>query len=350
MPVDLPFRSLRLPVGARIIKTGVAVFVVLVLSHWIELGYSTFAAVAAILAIQPSVSKARQAFGQQLLANLIGGLVGAALGYWLGSGAPVMALAVVLVLWLCTRLHLSETASTAVVAVLFIMDRPEHDYLLYTGARLGAIVGGMLVGSLVNRLLYPPNYTALIQAELRTAARGVDSFGQHLLSSLASPEHYRKEQIKSEAAQIKERLERAGNLLEWFRESGGATHRTLVLAKAVNSMFVFVERFMDIHKTVLLAGGLRPGPELGAVAGALKAALHYKELSVTAALEGTRAAHDAAPAFAQALSELEQLAARMIEQPETRDRGLELHSIMTDVRHMGWRMESLSRLLAESAS
>lgn len=349
--MDFPFRSLRLPVGARIIKTGVAVFIVLVVSHWINLEYSTFAAVAAILAIQPSVSKARQAFGQQLLANVIGGLVGAALGAWLGSGAPVMALAVVLVLWLCTRLHLLETASTAVVAVLFIMDRPEHDYLLYTAARLGAIVGGMLVGYLVNRLLYPPNFTASIQAELRTAAHdGVESFGRHLLSSLASPEHYRKEQIKSEAAQIRERLERATNLLDWYRESGGATHQTLVLAKAVNSMYVFVERFMDIHKMVLLQGGLRPGRELSVVAGALKAALHYKQVAVTAALEGSRPDPDAALGFTAALSELEQLTTTLIGRPETRDRGLALHSVMTNIRHMGWRMDSLSRLLTESST
>lgn len=345
--MDLPFRILRPFMGPRIVKTGLAVFITLLIAHAVDSQYGAFAAVAAMLAVQPSVTRARQAFANQVLSNLIGGLIGAALGHYLGASSAAMAVGVVLVLGLCVRFGLNETAVLAVTAVIFIMDRPENEIVSYTAARLGAIMGGMLIGALVNRFIRPPDYTARVGAELRTASELVQSFGDHLLASLASPEHYAKAQIKAEAREIGGRLEAAGYFLELSHEAGGPPTRLLPLDKARASLFVFKERITDIHKIVLQAGGLRRGPELGAVAAALKKVMEYKNELVTAALEARRPSADPAAAFAEAEGALQQLAETLIDQRETRSRGLMLHSIWTNIRHMGWRMESLSRLLAD---
>ncbi|HYF79550.1 MAG TPA: aromatic acid exporter family protein [Symbiobacteriaceae bacterium] len=345
--MELPFRLLRPFMGPRIIKTGLAVFLALFAAHAVGSQYGAFAAVAAILAVQPSVSRAKQVFLNQIVSNLIGGVIGALLGRYLGPSSGAMALGVIVVLGMCARLKLNETASLAVTAVVFIMDRPEHDFVYYTAARLGAIMGGMLIGALVNRFVKPPNYTQRVCEEIRTASERVNSFADHLLASLAAPEHYRKEQIKAEAHEIRARLESAGTFLELAVEAGGDKWRLLPLDKAHASLFVHMERIMDIDKIVLQAGGLQPGPELGAVAGALKAVLALKAEVVAAALEARRPAPGPATAFAQAQSNLEQLAADLIDRRETRERGLALHSVLTNIRHMGWRMESLTRLLTE---
>ncbi|HYG57510.1 MAG TPA: aromatic acid exporter family protein [Symbiobacteriaceae bacterium] len=346
--MDLPFRILRPFLGARIIKTGLAVFLSLVSFHWFGSNYGTFSAVAAILAVQPSMSRARRIFWEQLTSNLIGGIVGAVLGYYFGSGSLVMALAVVLVLGLCVRFRLNETASTAVVAVLFIMDRPEHDFLFYTGARIMAVVGGMLIGHLVNRFVRPPKFTQRALEELNAASEGVSSFGGRLLTSLASPQHYRKEQIKQDAAEIKGHLESAGYLLELQRDFAQEAGSVLPMEKARASLYVFVERIMDIHKIILHMDGLHPGPELGAVANLIKAVLAYKSEVVNTVLKGRFSpAPEPAAAFAAAQTELSQLVQGLIASPGTRERGLALHSLLTNAGHMGWRMESLTRLLAQ---
>ncbi|MDF2628062.1 MAG: hypothetical protein K0R39_1893 [Symbiobacteriaceae bacterium] len=345
--MDFPLRILRPFLGPRIIKTGLAVFLSLFAAHAVNSKYGAFAAVAAILAVQPSVSRAKQVFLNQVISNLIGGVVGALLGRYLGPSSGAMALGVVVVLGMCARLRLNETASLAVTAVIFIMDRPEHDFINYTAARLGAIMGGMLIGALVNRFVKPPNYMARVSDEIQFASERVTSFADHLLASLAAPEHYRKEQIKAEAHEIRTRLETAGTFLELSVEAGGDKWRLLPLDKAHASLFVFVERIMDIHKIVLQVGGLQPGPELGAVAGALKTVLALKADVIAAALEARRPAPGPAAAFAQAQGELEQLAGELVDRRETRERGLALHSVLTNIRHMGWRMESLTRLLCE---
>jgi hypothetical protein len=347
--MDLPFRLFRPFLGARILKTGIAVFTALVIAHSIGTAYGTFAAVSAILAVQPSVVRARQQLTNQMLSNLFGGVVGALLGIWLGSSPLAMALAVILVLGLCTRLGLNETASSAVVAVLFIMDRPERDFLLYTGIRIAAIVGGSLIGYAVNRFILPPDYSARIKEQLRRAVDDVDTFVTHLLTSLASPEHYLKEQIKSEANAIKQRLDTAGYFLALIKETTSPGARLLPVDKSRASLFVFVERIMDIHKIVLQAGGLQPGPELGGVAVALKAVMAYKAGVISAALDGGEVDPAAALACTEALRHLDELTAALIDKPATRDRGLALHSVLTNIRHMSWRMDSLARLLQELA-
>lgn len=347
--MDLPFRVLRPFLGLRIIKTGLAVFLVLAAAHALHSQYGTFAAVAAILAVQPSVSRARSVFTSQLLSNLIGGAVGALLGFWLGSWlgstSLAMALAVILVLGLCVRLGLNETASSAVVAVLFIMDRPGPEILLYTLDRIGAVVGGMLIGTLVNRFIKPPDYTARIRDELRSAAEDLETFGVHLATSLASPEHYRKEQIKAEAKAITRKVENAGYFLDLYHESGAPGARLLALDKAKGSLFVFTERITDIHKIVLQAGGLRPGPEIGAVVAALRAVLAYKSEVLAAALDSRPPDPALTAAFAETSAALARLAEELIDERATRERGLALHSVLTNIRHMGWRMDSLTRLL-----
>jgi hypothetical protein len=68
---------------------------------------------------------------------------------------------------------------------------------------------------------------------------------------------------------------------------------------------------------------------------------------LAATLDSRRPDPAPATAFAQASEALARLAERLIDQRETRDRGLALHSVLTNIRHMGWRMDSLTRLLAE---
>lgn len=344
--MELPFQILRPFLGARIIKTGLAVFLSLAAFHWLGSGYGTFAAVAAILAVQPSVVRAKQVFAQQLVGNLIGGVIGAVLGYWLGPTALAMSLAVVLVLGICTRLGLTDAASLAVVAVIFIMDRPHKDFLFYTAARVGAISGGMLIGYLVNRYIRPPQFTLRLRDELLAASAEVDQLEAHLLAHLSTPDAYTKEEIKSTDRLIEEHLETARYYLDLHRESHPG-NAALHLAKATASLFVFMERLTDMHKIILQAGGLVPGEELGAVAAALKSTVAYKNDVLAALFSGNQPSPDLAHACAESIAGLEALVETLIDQPETRLRGLALHSVLTNIRHMSWRMDSLTRLLAE---
>lgn len=343
--METPFNILRPFLGARIIKTGLAVFLSLVAFHWVGPQYATSAAVAAILAVQPSVRRARTIFGQQLLGNLVGGTVAAVLGLWLGNSPLGMALGVVVTLGICSQFRLTEAAGLSVFAVLYIMDRPEQDFLLYTGARVAVVAAGMLIGYLVNRFVKPPDFSVQVRDEIRSAQRAVASFGEHLLASLAAPDHFEKEEVKAEIAEIRRHLESARSYLDLYQESNPAGETLLALDRARSALNVHMERMSDIHRIALQAGGLRPGPELGAVAAVLKALDRYRNAVLTAALTGAPVDTAAADECRREAAALNALVDRLVDQRGERERGLVLHSILTNLQHMAWRLDTLTELL-----
>jgi hypothetical protein len=343
--MEVSLRSLRPFVGARIIKTGLSVFLTLLIFHLIDPSLAAFAAVAAILAVQPSVSQAKTVLFQQTLANLVGGCIAAIIGLWIGTTPLAMALGVVVVLGILHRFGLNEAAGLSVVVVLFVMDRPHQDFLLYTAARTGALIGGMLIGSMVNRFVRPPRITARLHEEFQAVGASADTFLSHLISSLGQPDRYGKDEIKGEAGAIEKRLETARSLLEASREAPDVRRHLPVLEESLGSLFVFSESIMDIHKLVLHAGGLERGPIREAVAQALNSVKEYRREVMTAAREGRTPVPGPAAAFRAALTNLHELVDGLVENRDSRPLGMTLHSVADHILHMGGRMERLAWLL-----
>lgn len=345
--MEQSIRLIQSFLGPRIVKTGIAVFVVLLLFNSLNLPYASFAAVAAILAVQPTIGKAKEVFRQQLLGNLVAGVVATLLGLWLGSTPLSMSLAVILVLGVLTRLKLTEAAGLAVVVVLFIMDRPEKDYLTYTLARLAAITVGMGIGSLVNRFVRPPDIVGRASEEIRDGAKAVDQFLDRLTASLADPASYTKEQIKADGAEVQKHLEAARSLLDLTREGEADGQRLLVIRRANASMFVFSEAVMDIHKLLLEAEGLGDEADRTAVTDCLTAIGQYRRTVMEAVLQGSAPDPAAAEGFAAAIARLQARVDLLVEDRESRSLGLALHGVLAHLRHMGWRMNSLTRMMGE---
>lgn len=353
IPLESPMQILRPFLGARILKTGLATFIVLVTFHWIGPNYVALAAVAAILTMQPSITDARRLFGEQMVGNLVGGSVGVALALWTGSSPLFMALGVILVLGILVRLNLTEVASLSAVVVIFIMERPHEELLTYSAFRVAAITGGMVVGYLVNRFIRPPRFQARLTGDLEDVGSQMDAFMDRLIDSLPHPERYGKEQIKADAGAILKRLESVRYLLNLSAESEGSDPRRSALTKSMASMFVFTESIMDIHKLVLQVGGLNHEEHRAVVEQALRSVIRYRQAAMTAALDlkshrrlGKAAAPDTDPAAAlsAALEQLDLSVDTLVDRRETREMGMTLHTIAGEIRHMDNRMEILDRL------
>lgn len=59
--------------GARILKTGIAIVLALYLATWLGLPTPVFAGIAAVFAIQPSIYRSFLTIVDQVQANIIGG-------------------------------------------------------------------------------------------------------------------------------------------------------------------------------------------------------------------------------------------------------------------------------------
>lgn len=346
--MELPLQVLRPFMGARILKTGLAAFIVLVIFQYIGTEYVGLGAVMAILAIQPSLTRSRKLFGEQMLGNLVGGVVGIALSFWAGSSPLMMALGVVLVLGLLVQFKLSEVASLGAVVVIFLMERPHQGILLYSAMRLAAIAAGLSVGYLVNRFVRPPRFHARLTEELRAVGATLDAFAARIGDSLGSPTTLTKEQIKAEAGGIQKRLESVRYLLDLSAETEGAEQRRRLLTKVTTSMFIFTESLMEAHKAVLQAGGLGSDSLREPALELLESVVHLRQSVVTAALDAAPRGPEADERFGRARAAIEQLLDRLVEHPESRSLGMALWLFLAQVRHMSERMEQLERMLAET--
>jgi len=341
--MDLPLRVLQPFLGARILKTGIAVFLTLALLHRMGSAYATFGAVAAVLAVQPSISQARNAFLQQLIGNAVAGAVATLLGLWLPVNPLTMALGAILALGILVRFRLTEAAGLAVVVVLFVMDRPEHDFVRYTLARMGTIVVGMAIGFLVNRLVRPPDALRRARGELAEVHRHLDRIMDRLLLSLSHPEDYPEAQFGQDAEAALRRLADARTLVS-FGAAEGRHEEAEALRMVHAALEDFVASLADIHGSTLEVGGMARGPEREALTAAMKGLQEYKRSILEGLLQGGAFDPSAAARCDGALAAFGLCVGRLIDQRDRREFGLQLHLILAEMRHMVWRLHPLARL------
>lgn len=344
--MSVPLDAVRPNVGARVLKTGLAVFTALVLTQAVDPRYAVYAGLAAFLAVQPSVGRSRATIQQQVIGNGIGAAMAVLMAYTLGHGPLAFATGVVALVVVLRQLNLPDSINLAVVMFLFALERPEGDFLGYGLHRVGAVFFGTVVGYAINRFVYPPDYRRQFHQHLLTAGARVDAFLGEVRRHLAEPEALPKAAIKAAAAAVQGELDLSRHFLRLAEEDGSAGGETL--HKAINSIGVFTERLMDIHKVLLRAGAMDPAA-LTAVDSALAALLAARRAAYArfGAGGGRPGPRDpgALDRVGAALGALAELVSARVATPAGRPSGLPLHSVLTNLEHMSWRLESLERFL-----
>lgn len=144
-------------VGMRNIKTAIAVFICLIISHLLKLEYPFYAAIAAIISMQSSVEGSYQVGKNRMLGTLIGGVVGYGCAL-ISPGNPVIAsVGLILVIYICTLLEWKGSVSIAGIVFLAIMvNLKGKPPLQYSVNRVVDTFIGIIVSLLVNYLIFPP--------------------------------------------------------------------------------------------------------------------------------------------------------------------------------------------------
>ncbi|WP_386062586.1 FUSC family protein [Thalassobacillus hwangdonensis] len=151
--------------GARMLKTGLAVAVALYVASLFGFTSPVFAAIAAVFSIQPSIYRSYQSIIEQIQANIIGATVAVIAVSTLGNDPFIVGFAIIIVIGLTMNLKMNEnTISLAVVAVIALMDTTELQFIDFAAARFTSLMIGILAAFIVNLVFLPPRYeTRLFQ-------------------------------------------------------------------------------------------------------------------------------------------------------------------------------------------
>ncbi|MET3576302.1 aromatic acid exporter family protein [Bhargavaea ullalensis] len=152
--------------GARILKTGVAIVLALFLAQTLHLPTPLFAGIAAIFAIQPSIYRSYRTIVQQVQGNVIGAVVAFVFALIFGDHLVGVGFAAVVIIAIMLKFKLENAITLALVMMIGIMELPgNQDFYMYAGLRFFTMLTGILAAFLVNMLFLPPKYeTKLFQA------------------------------------------------------------------------------------------------------------------------------------------------------------------------------------------
>ncbi|WP_371362695.1 hypothetical protein SRRS_37830 [Sporomusa rhizae] len=154
-------------IGARVIKTGIAVAITMYICKYFGLEPAFFGAVSAVINMQPSIFLTLRAARDQILIHILGVTAGFFFGYFLGVNPLSAGLIVVLLIPVYAKLKLHSGITMGIVAALFVLSSSTEEFLFHALARTGVIFVGLASAMFINVLLWPPQYSKLLKEKLR---------------------------------------------------------------------------------------------------------------------------------------------------------------------------------------
>lgn len=199
--------------GARILKTGIAITLAIYISMLLELPSPSFAGIAATFAVQPSIYRSYQSILEQVQANFIGAFFAIVFVFSFGSGPIVIGLVSIIVILINLKLKIETTIPLALVTVIAIMESPDENFIIFALMRFAAIMIGVFASFLINLVFLPPKYETKLYYKIVDNTKDIIQWSR--VSTRNISEHT---VLKNELERIKENMIKIDNLFLLYKE------------------------------------------------------------------------------------------------------------------------------------
>ncbi|WP_085993888.1 FUSC family protein [Oceanobacillus senegalensis] len=158
-------------IGPRMVKTGLAVAVTLLFTGMIGLKLEIVAAIAAVLAMQPSIMRSFAYIKEVLISNGVA-VIFALLGTVLLGIHPLSVGAVVIIsIAINIRLGLNKTVSLTALTIMAMMLASDDTLnFIYIIERISLIAIGVMSAFVVNVFVFPPNHKKNLYNMIKNAS------------------------------------------------------------------------------------------------------------------------------------------------------------------------------------
>ena len=242
LSLELKMEDLRVvKLGPRVIKTGIAVTLALYICSILNLDQAVFAGIAAIHTIQPSIYRTWKQGRNQVLANILGGIIALLGVYFLGSDPFSIGLVMIIVIAFSLKIKMAETVSLTLVTVLAIMTAPGNEDLTYALHRFVVTFIGLISALLVNMLIAPPNYKKNFATKVRSVFQNMSILMRTAISDEMTEKFFQEQMDHLETELL--HLEEQYNL---FNEERGKMVKLTNLD--LREMVVFKQMFKSLQQ------------------------------------------------------------------------------------------------------
>lgn len=199
--------------GARILKTGMAVVLALFVAQLFQLPSPVFAGISAVFAIQPSIYRSYLTIIEQIQGNLIGAALAFLFVYMFGNHFLVVGLAAIILIMLHLKLKIDNTISLSIVTLLVIMETPSDDFFTFAILRFATIMLGILAAFFINMIFFPPKYESKLYTMISDITNDVLRWVR--ITNHQAADHTL---LKKEMEDLKERFNRVELIYTFFKD------------------------------------------------------------------------------------------------------------------------------------
>ncbi len=235
--------------GARILKTGIAITLALFIATILQLPSAAFAGISAIFAIQPTIYRSYLSIIEQVQANVIGAALAIGFGLIFGSHPIVIGLTAIIVIAINLKLKAESTIPVALVTVIAILESPGDNFVEIAIIRFLTVLLGVFAAFIVNLVFLPPKYETKLFNRITENTEDIIKWTR--VNIRHASEH---SVLKEDIEKIKEKMIKLDQLYlnykeerNYFKRESYAKSRKLVLFR---QMIVTTNRALDTLKTL----------------------------------------------------------------------------------------------------
>ncbi|WP_064094433.1 FUSC family protein [Rossellomorea aquimaris] len=199
--------------GARILKTGIAIVLALLVSQLLNLPSPVFAGIAAVFAVQPTIYRSYLTIIEQIQANLIGAGIAVIFVLLFGSNPLVVGLAAIIAIGIILKLKLENTIGLALVTLIAIMEVTNQDFIQFAFIRFSTIMIGVFSSFIINLIFLPPKYETKLYHKISDSTEEILKWIR--LSTRHATEFHL---LKKDLERLKEKLIKVDQLYLLYKE------------------------------------------------------------------------------------------------------------------------------------
>ncbi|HHW74953.1 MAG TPA: hypothetical protein GX744_06830 [Firmicutes bacterium] len=257
-------------IGARTVKTGLAVTLTILLINILEakvgdLGYNLagMAAVTAIIAMQPTIKGSLKTFRNRLIATLIGTLVTLALAYTLGLNAFYLGIGSIVIVLICLALKLNESIRFALITLVALGIHHNGFDIMDVVYRVSGMLIGLTVSTGLNIVFMPPDYTDNLKTKINDLRLKFEHLYERVINDLLREEKIDKDIIKDKRQNIRDELDDTREVYSLLIEDVLLTRDSLPANKiiikkyrrSINAIQSNLERLTALHRSIVFMPG-----------------------------------------------------------------------------------------------
>lgn len=199
-------------IGARVLKTGLAVAIALWVGTLVELDAPILAAIAAIFTVQPTIYRSWLQMLEQVQSNVLGAVIAVGAVWAIGSSPILVGIVCIAVILICIKLKTEDTIGLTLVTVVVIMEAHGEGWLLALD-RLSAILTGIASAFIVNVAVAPPRHRNRFVQQIQEA----EALMSRLLRTAVSNE-LKENVYRDEYSRLKTMLRKLDEFYDLFAE------------------------------------------------------------------------------------------------------------------------------------